>query len=154
MDIMKEGMIKGFKPRRIVTGHDAEGFSVISSDSVGPKRNAAGPAMFDFWQETDASTFGSTHSNDNVASPQQLAPPANGHKFRFFCIAPAPKLLNDMNEKERNSYWGAVQKAFSSFGASHEWTGLRVPGMHKTETLDYIIVLQVCHHRRTRSKQK
>ena len=35
-----------------------------------------------------------------------------------------------------------MQKAFGSFGASHEWTGMRVPGMHKTETIDYIIVLQ------------
>merc|ERR1740121_350747 len=135
-------MIKGFVPRRIVTGHDASGESIITSDSVGPERNARGPAMFEFWQEADARTFDSTHANDNVAGPQVLAPPHNGHKFRFFCIAPAPKPLSEMTADEKTQYWGAFQEAFGSFGAAHEWTGMRVPGMHKTDTIDYIIVLR------------
>ena len=57
--------------------------------------------MFDFWQEHDARTFDSTHDADNVAGPQVLAPPENGHKFRFFCIPPAPKTLNEMSDEEK-----------------------------------------------------
>jgi len=137
-----EGLIKGFTPRRIVTGHDASGDSIISSDSYGPERNATGPFMFDFWQETDASSFDSTHTTDNVAGPQVLGPPTNGHKFRFFTIPPAPKALSEMTAEEKTEYWSWMQEMFGTFGASHEWTGTRAPGMHKTETIDYIIVLQ------------
>ena len=33
---VKEGMIKGFTPRRIVTGHDSDGMSFVTSDSCVP----------------------------------------------------------------------------------------------------------------------
>ena len=132
----------GFTPRRIVTGHNETGDSVVVSDSIGPARNADGPGMLDFWQETNASVVDSRHTSDAVAGPQVLAPPAGGHKFRFFTIPPAPKSLNLMSEAEKNEYWSATQRAFAGFGAAHEWTGTRVPGMHVTQTIDYIIVLQ------------
>ena len=47
-----------------------------------------------------------------------------------------------MTAEDREKVWGQTERAFSSFGAEHEWTGTRVPGMHKTDTIDYIIVLQ------------
>ena len=47
-----------------------------------------------------------------------------------------------MTAEDRQRVWGQTERAFSSFGAEHEWTGTRVPGMHKTDTIDYIIVLQ------------
>ena len=47
-----------------------------------------------------------------------------------------------MTAEDRKRVWGQTERAFSSFGAEHEWTGTRVPGMHKTDTIDYIIVLQ------------
>ena len=47
-----------------------------------------------------------------------------------------------MTAEDRDRVWGQTERAFSSFGAEHEWTGTRVPGMHKTDTIDYIIVLQ------------
>ena len=34
--MVKEGMIKGFTPRRIVTGHDSDGMSFVTSDSCVP----------------------------------------------------------------------------------------------------------------------
>ena len=62
--------------------------------------------------------------------------------MRFFTIGPASKPLHEMNKEERKAAWTSSQERFQVFGAEHEWTGTRSPGMHKTETIDYIIVLQ------------
>eukprot|EP01047_Picozoa_sp_COSAG01_P027265 COSAG01_NODE_1795_length_9213_cov_3.564297_4_plen_178_part_00 len=134
--------VTGFTPRRVVTGHNEAGDSVVVSDSIGPARNSSSPGMLDWWQEASASVVDSRHTADAVAGPQVLAPPVAGHKFRFFTIPPAPKELHRMDEAEKTEYWGAMQRAFEAFGAADEWTGTRVPGMHVTQTIDYIIVLQ------------
>ena len=43
-----------------------------------------------------------------------------------------------MTEEEKEKFWAGTKQMFGSFGASHEWTGIHVPGMHKTETIDYV----------------
>jgi mannose-6-phosphate isomerase-like protein (cupin superfamily) len=122
------------KIRRVVTGHDARGKSVIVSD--GPSQHVLLiPGRTDFgltnlWV-TD-STPGSTEGNaDAAARPVVLEPPAGGTIFRV--VEFPPDKAADFDRKT----------AFSSMGADHAMDpdASRHPGMHKTDTVDYAIVL-------------
>ena len=63
--------------------------------------------------------------------------PKGGSKFRYFKIMPTPQgvsveILNQMAEE-----------AFSRIGAAHHRIDIaRHPAMHKTKTIDYIILLE------------
>jgi mannose-6-phosphate isomerase-like protein (cupin superfamily) len=78
-----------------------------------------------------------TDNLDRADSEIILSPPANGTKFRYFQINPTPDGVP----------WDVLQdlaaEAFDRIGAAH----LRIdtskhPAMHKTETIDYIILLK------------
>ncbi|MCB1739867.1 MAG: cupin domain-containing protein [Gammaproteobacteria bacterium] len=127
--------------RRVVTGHDDRGRSIIVSDEVSPhtRENPLQPGrgLTDLWR-----TFGSPPSNegaaDAAATEVVLSPPAGGSVFRFFQILPE-RLQAKMSPEERQRVADAV---FSGMGASHNRDRhARHPGMHTTETLDYIILL-------------
>ena len=77
--------------RRIVTGHDANGRSVVISDDTSPhiRENPVHPnrGLTDLWR-----TFEGLPSNlgaqDAAATEVVLSPPTNGTVFRFFQIPP------------------------------------------------------------------
>lgn len=128
--------------RRIVTGHDAEGRAVILSDETSPHvlENPARPGrgLTDLWRtsQTPASNEG---DGDAADTQVQLLPPANGSVFRFFQIRP-DKEEAAMDPEERMAL---DAQTFASMGASdeHDFDSGQ-PGMHKTDTVDYIILLK------------
>ncbi len=65
-----------------------------------------------------------------------LSPVAKGSNFRWFVVPPAdPSISNEQLEE-------IVAKRFAAMGASHERVDTsRHPAMHKTKTIDYIILL-------------
>lgn len=129
--------------RRIITGHDAKGRSIVLSD--GPATNVvARPdnpdrGLINFWrtERTPASNAG---DGDPMAGPPQgLLPPHGGTVFRFFQIAPEKKDAALPREEREKS----MQAAFAAMGAASARVDTsRHPSMHKTETVDYIILLQ------------
>src|SRR5215467_11522405 len=66
--------------RRIVTGHDVEGKSIIVSD--GPPAPIA-----EFWV-TDSAPADNSNPIDAANRRRKLEPPPNGSKFRFFMVEP------------------------------------------------------------------
>ena len=122
--------------RRIVTGHDAQGKSRIVID--GPpgnliERNAGGLA--EIWN-TDGGPVDSRDAVDRASGPVHLSPPAGGSRFRWFQIAPDDPAMS-IDELEANT-----AQAFAAIGAAHERPDTtRDPRMHKTPTVDYIILL-------------
>ena len=65
-----------------------------------------------------------------------MSPPENGTKFRYFAIKPTPDGI------PREKLEEAAARAFEMMGASHERVDTtRHPAMHKTKTIDYIILL-------------
>ena len=123
--------------RRIVTGHNKHGKSVIKID--GPPARSIGEeigGLFELWNE-DGSTIDAKSSKDRADSEILLSPPEGGSKFRYFQIMPTPDgvsidILNKMAEE-----------AFSRIGAAHHRVDVRKhPAMHKTKTIDYIILLK------------
>ena len=76
-------------PRRIVTGHDASGKSVVLSDTPSPKTTDIGTAAFHEIWVTEATPVqipaGEPEPTDR---PIRVGPPANGVMIRFTDMAP------------------------------------------------------------------
>ena len=128
--------------RRIVTGHDARGRSIVLSDAVSPHvlENPVRPGrgLTDLWR-TDKVPASNAGDADGAARKVQLNPPENGTVFRFFQINPKSDEA-DMTADEREERYRA---AFAQMGAAEDRVDTsRHPGMHKTRTIDYIVLLQ------------
>ena len=123
--------------RRIITGHNQDGKSVITID--GPPACSIGEevgGLLEIWN-TDGAAIDSTDEVDRGDSPIILSPPKGGTKFRYFQINPTPEGVP----------WEVLQdlaaEAFDRIGAAHHRIDTsKHPAMHKTETIDYIILLK------------
>ena len=121
--------------RRVVTGHDARGKSVFVSDDPSPHVLML-PGRDDFsltnlWV-TDTTPASNDGNADAAARKVVLEPPSHGTIFRVVEFPP---------ESRGGTFDRNV--AFAAMGAGHAMdpTGSRHPGMHKTNTVDYAIVL-------------
>ena len=128
------------KIRRIVTGHDARGRSVIVSDSSSPHvmtlRGIPTFGVTEIWT-TDSTPADNRSAKDPCKVPAQLAPPKRGTVVRVVEFPP-DKLWIASADRD---------KAFASMGRSgaqalaHDASASRHPMMHRTQTVDYAIVL-------------
>ena len=92
--------------RRIITGHNSEGKSIITID--GPPARSIGEdvgGLFEIWN-TDGNFVDTTDSIDRADTDIILSPPENGSKFRYFQINPTPEgvPMEIMQEIETSSY--------------------------------------------------
>jgi hypothetical protein len=125
-------MIREF--RTIVTGQNEAGKSIILSDK--PAENVLQPshspnvALTDLWRSV---THRAAIEEDYPGTAQTflLSPPDKGSIFRIVQFPP---------DHERN--YGNQKKLFSEYGnpEAHQESD-RHPGFHKTESVDYAIVL-------------
>ena len=121
--------------RRVVTGHDARGRSVFVSDGPSPHvltiPGRPDFALTDLWV-THGAPASNAGSADAAARRVVLEPPRNGTIFRVVEFPP-------------DSAPGGFDRkaAFSAMGARHAMDpdASRHPGMHKTDTVDYALVL-------------
>ena len=124
------------KIRRVVTGHDENGKSVFIIDGNAPAvkemDSMPGLALTDLWQ-TNGAPADNTGNVDSADRPMVLEPPANGTIFRLVEFPP-------------DSAWRGkadAGEAFDSIGAGHAPVkGSDDPMMHKTSTVDYLIVVK------------
>ena len=123
--------------RRIITGHNAEGKSVITIDGP-PARSLSENegGLYELWN-TDGNEINTLDDIDRADSEVLLSPPVGGTKFRYFQINPTPEgVPADLIE-------AATAVAFEKMGAAHHRVDTtRHPAMHKTKTIDYIILLK------------
>jgi quercetin dioxygenase-like cupin family protein len=76
-------------PRRIVTGHDASGRSVILSDSPSPKTTDIGTAAFhEIWVTEGMPVRIPADEPEPTARPIRVPPPADGVMIRYTEMAP------------------------------------------------------------------
>jgi mannose-6-phosphate isomerase-like protein (cupin superfamily) len=125
-----------WRVRRVVTGHDADGKSIFLSDGEAPnvKEMASMPglALTDLW-ETGAAPASNAGDRDAAARPVRLEPPKNGTLLRIVEFPPDSAWRESADAKA----------AFKSIGAGHvKDKASSDPMMHKTSTVDYIIVLK------------
>ncbi len=129
-----------YRTRRIVTINGSDGKSRILSDGPTPHLLQIGPdrGLLNLWA-TDSDGPRIEGTEDGAARPVQLEPPEGGGVFRFFQIAPA----SDSAGCSREEMDRAAAAAFEAMGAAHlRVDTTRHPTMHKSHTLDYIVLLK------------
>ena len=123
--------------RRVITGHNEKGRSIVTLD--GPPARSIGEdvgGLFELWN-TDGEDVISTDANDRADQDIILSPSGGGTKFRYFQINPLPEgVPEDMLQE-------IAADAFEKVGAAHHRVDTsKHPAMHKTDTIDYIILLK------------
>ena len=124
--------------RRIVTGDDAEGRSRVIEDAAATSiRSVAarpGYRAVNVWRTGESPA--KITSPDTTASHQGILPPKNGSILRIIDFPPEP---SDREELKRmlDSTFGDIYK-----DAAHDKRPGAHPGTHRTETVDYAIVLE------------
>jgi uncharacterized cupin superfamily protein len=124
--------------RRVVTGHDVAGRAVIASDGP-PSRVETlsnGVTFFEIWHTSQ--TPARIDRTSQAQEPKLLlAPPHNGTRIRVVEFPP---------EKDQKIDPQVAREHFAQIGAEASSTasaaGARHAYMHRTETIDYGIVLE------------
>jgi hypothetical protein len=129
--------------RRIVTGHNAQGRAVIQQDGPVPRvqriGGPQGPIFHEVWNTRDAPAPIDRASGEPPEEGIQLAPPERGTRIRVLDIPPEDASLASLTPEQAKAHFAEVGAAAAS---SHTATGSRHAFMHRTETIDYGIVLE------------
>ncbi|MFM0309624.1 cupin domain-containing protein [Paraburkholderia sp. RL17-383-BIF-A] len=120
--------------RRIVTHNDEEGRSYALLD--GTATNVIG-TLTELWT-TDPAPHNHRATDDAGAASESLEPVPGGTVFRYFQIPPQSQLAHLSLEEKRKAW----RDLFERMHAPHAQPDTsRDPGMHKSSTTDYIILL-------------
>lgn len=129
--------------RRIVTGHNAEGRAVFLEDGPVPRvqriGGEQGPLFFEVWNTKATPAPIDRASGEPEESGIQLAPPRNGTRIRILDIPPDGDRLENVSPEEAKAHFAEVGAGEAS---SHTGESSRHARMHRTQTIDYGIVLE------------
>jgi mannose-6-phosphate isomerase-like protein (cupin superfamily) len=135
---MKEALV-----RRIVTGHDKTGRAIIQEDGPVPRVQRIGgehgPLFFEVWNTRDTPAPIDRASGEPPEEGIQLAPPKRGTRIRVLDIPPEDASLATLTPEQAAAHFAEVGAAGAS---SHSGAGTRHAFMHRTETIDYGIVIE------------
>ncbi|MBN42187.1 MAG: cupin domain protein [Alphaproteobacteria bacterium] len=123
--------------RRVITGHNDEGKSIaITDETMTPEmghvltpEGQPNVRLSDIWL-TGGIPANNAGNADSVSNKVILEPPAGGAVFRVVEIPP---------DSQRN--YDTMKKYFEKMGAGERLDGQNHPGMHKTQSVDYITVI-------------
>lgn len=128
--------------RRVVTGHDAQGRAVIQEDGPVPRVTRIGgehgPLFFEVWNTQETPARIDRASDEPAESGITLAAPRGGTRIRVLDIPPDGDRLDAVTPEQAKAHFAEVNAGTAS---SHTGDGTRHAHMHRTETVDYGIVL-------------
>jgi mannose-6-phosphate isomerase-like protein (cupin superfamily) len=127
--------------RRVVTGHDAQGKAVVLSDGPSPfiHVNPRDPnnVSTDLWRTSEAPAPIAAVPEEPTLGPRRQLPHKRGTVVRINQLPPESEATRTMTTEDSH-------RAFAALGnetASTWGKGGRHPLMHRTETIDYAIIL-------------
>jgi Cupin domain. len=128
--------------RRIVTGHDVNGKAIIVSDAPpvltqlvgGP----GGPTFFEVWRTVETPAMIHPQPDKTDEDRLVLPPPKNGTRIRVIEFPPEGDEIRKLTGAEA----AAKFRSMGDQNASTITEGSPHPLMHRTETLDYGIMLE------------
>ena len=130
------------KIRRVVTGHDANGKAIVLEDRDAPavrtNPHRPGHISVDLWRTNASPVVLKAEEPDPTAGPKVIHPLPNGTVFRISEIAPETEAIRNMDPEKAKE----VFKAMGAENASTFGQNKRHPFMHRTETVDYAVVLE------------
>ncbi|MFT5181291.1 MAG: quercetin dioxygenase-like cupin family protein [Alphaproteobacteria bacterium] len=123
--------------RRVITGHNNDGKSIVVIDEtmtahmghVLTPEGQPNVRLSDVWISRGVPDS-NTGNDDTVEEKVTLQPPAGGAVFRTLEIPP---------DSERN--FGAMRRYFEQMDAGDRLEGKQHPGMHQTDSVDYLIII-------------
>ena len=121
--------------RRVVTGHDANGRSVVLFDGESPHsfllEKAGSLQLTELW-ETRSAPADNSGSGDAADHERRIEPSGGGSVFRIIEYPPDRVRLKTLQP----------EAFFPGMGATAaDAATRRHPGMHRTDTVDYCVVL-------------
>jgi mannose-6-phosphate isomerase-like protein (cupin superfamily) len=127
--------------RRIVTGHDEQGRAIIQSQSP-PERvktlSGDGPTFYEIWNTRETPVRIDRASGEPAEDGIILAPPKNGTRIRVLDIPPETAESAKIDSARARAHFAEI----GAEGASTNMGEARHPHMHRTETVDYGIVVE------------
>ena len=128
--------------RRVVTGHDASGKAVVLSDGPVPTVHSnpirPGQLSFEVWKTHAMPVPIDAAEPEPTAGARSLQPPPHGTLFRISVVPPESEETRKLTpEQARELFRKSGAGEASTFGS-----GGRHPMMHRTETVDYAVVLE------------
>ena len=127
--------------RRVVTGHDKYGKSIVISDGIAPSERTftyiPGQRSSDIWKTIAMPAPIKREEPDPTTGPRDFVPPM-GVKIRCAEIPPETEAFRNLTPEQ-------TREMFKSSGPNLAPTferGGRHPLMHRTETIDYAVVLE------------
>src|SRR5262245_34676073 len=127
--------------RRVVTGHDERGKAVVVSDGPAPfvHVNPTDPDWYstDIWRTGETPACIVPAAAEPTLGPRRQLPGKRGTVLRINHFPPESEAVRRMDV-------AAARQAFAALGNEKAATfgrGGRHPLMHRTETIDYAIVL-------------
>jgi quercetin dioxygenase-like cupin family protein len=130
------------KIRRVITGHDANGKAVILEDGFAPtvhtNPHRPGHISVEMWKTAEMPIVIRPSETDPTSGPKRQHPVRNGTVFRISIVPPETEATRNITPEQ-------AQAAFKEMGnesASTFAQNKRHPFMHRTETIDYAVVLE------------
>jgi quercetin dioxygenase-like cupin family protein len=127
--------------RRVVTGHDSTGKAIVVSDGPAPfvhvNRHHPDWVSTDIWRTDRSPAAIPAQPGETTDGPRRQLPQKRGTVLRINHFPPEPASVAAMTAED-------AKRAFAALGnesaSTYAETG-RHPMMHRTETIDYAIVL-------------
>ena len=129
--------------RRVVTGHDADGKSVVVIDDHAKRKtelpNYPGYAAYEIWTTAKDSTL-PVRGEDPTMSIDHFIPAPGETRFTIIQIPPDSEIasLAEGGEIDMGQAWAEFAKAFPDMYKTMETDNFM---MHATDSIDYAIVL-------------
>lgn len=128
--------------RRVVTGHDKSGKAVVLSDGIAPnvKSNPLRPGhrSSDIWKTNAMPVVLKAEEADPTLGPRTLHPAPHGTTLRIAELQPESADIRNMTPEQSREVFAAMGNAEAAMAGR----GGRHPLMHRTETIDYAVVLE------------
>jgi hypothetical protein len=125
--------------RRVITGDDAGGQSVIILDG-GPSAFSGDPelgGLFEIWEDSTSALLDPKDHSDLGTTRPVLGPRKGNVQVRWFVVSPLPE---GVPKPELDAM---VRNVFAGFdGERHIVDQTRHPAMHETHSIDIICLLQ------------
>ncbi len=127
-----------FKVRRVVTGHDNAGKAVVVEDGPAPNTFELHENVFfaELWSTSDAPAA-VDNGADPTSGPHALKPPQRGSVFRIVSHPPESEgsAISRQQATEIFTSLGSAESSLATEDDPH-------PMMHRTETVDFGVVLE------------
>ncbi|WP_420224597.1 cupin domain-containing protein [Pigmentiphaga litoralis] len=129
------------KIRRVVTGHDAEGKAIVMSDAFAPvvftAEKRPGYASTEIWRTLATPAPITAEMEDPTPGARRQLPTPRGSVIRINTLAPESDAVRSLSPDEAQNVFASLGNSTASTFAKNG----RHPMMHRTQTIDYAIVL-------------